>query len=96
MVLKAIASYLQSLPKGFTFSLRSVIPTIVNKLNKRTSVSVISIVNIDALYDYLLFFLLDMPLQSRKSEYFYFCLWYFIYTTPTYPPPLAGRGKGRG
>jgi hypothetical protein len=34
---------------------------------------VISITNIDALYDYLMFFLLDMPFQSRKGVDFY--LW---------------------
>jgi hypothetical protein len=45
---------------------------VINTLNSRTSVSVISIVNIDTLYDYLLFFLLDMPFQTRKSEDFYF------------------------
>ena len=38
--------------KSFTFSLRT--PTILNTLNKRTSVSVISIVNIDGLYDDLM------------------------------------------
>ena len=34
--------------------------------------SVISILNIDALYDYLMFFLLDMPFQTRKVEDFYY------------------------
>jgi hypothetical protein len=33
---------------------------------------VISITNIDALYDYLMFFLLDMPFQTRKGVDFYF------------------------
>jgi LAGLIDADG endonuclease. len=72
MVLDAIASYLQSLPKGFTFSSKTAAPTVINNLNNRTSVSVISIVNIDALYDYLMFFLLDIPFQTRKSEDFFF------------------------
>ena len=44
-------------------------------LNKKTDVSVISILNIDALYDYLLLFLLDMPFQTRKGEDFhYWCI----------------------
>lgn len=72
MVLKAIVNYLQLLPKSFTFSQQSKIPQVPKTLNSRTTVSVISIVNIDALYDYLLFFLLDMPFQTRKAEDFYF------------------------
>jgi hypothetical protein len=85
-VLEAIASYLKSIPPrprtgwgGFKFSLRSETPTVNNSLNKITDVSVISIVNIDALYDYLLFFLLDMPFQSRKGVDFH-------------PHPVRGRG----
>jgi hypothetical protein len=49
MVLESIVNYLQSLPKGFTFSTRTTGPTVISNLSKRTSVSVISIVNIDAL-----------------------------------------------
>lgn len=60
-VLEAIANYLKSIPKGFKFSLRSEAPIAINSLNKKTDVSVISISNIDALYDFLLFFLLNMP-----------------------------------
>ena len=71
-VLEAIANYLQSIPKGFKFSLRSEAPNVINSFNKKTDVSVISILNIDALYDYLVFFLLDMPFQTRKGEDFYF------------------------
>lgn len=69
--MEAIANYLQSIPKGFKFSLRSEAPNVINSLNKKTDVSVISILNIDALYDYLLFFLLDMPFQTRKGEDFH-------------------------
>lgn len=72
MVLNAIVNYLQLLPKSFTFSQQSKIPQVHKTLNSRTSVSVISIINIDALYDYLMFFLLDMPFQTRKAEDFYF------------------------
>lgn len=72
MVLEAIARYLQTLPKGFTFTLHSEFPRVIKTFNARTSVSVISIVNIDALYDYLMFFLLALPFQTRKAEDFYF------------------------
>lgn len=75
-VLEAIASYLKSIPKGFKFSLRSGAPTVINSFNKKTSVSVISILNIDALYDFLLFFLLDMPFQTRKGVDFH--LWCIV------------------
>lgn len=68
MVINAIASYLESLPKSFTFSLYSTKPNVIKTFNNRTSVLVISIVNIDALYDYLLFFLLDMPGGSHSKH----------------------------
>ena len=71
-VLEAIANYLKSIPKGFQFSVKSVSPTVNFSINKKTSVSVISIVNIDTLYDYLLFFLLDMSFQTRKGVDFHF------------------------
>ena len=71
-VLEAISNYLQSIPKGLKFSLRSEAPNVINSFNKKTDVSVISILNIDALYDYLVFFLLDMPFQTRKGEDFYY------------------------
>ena len=71
-VLEAIACYLNSIPKGFHFSLKSGAPTVNFSLNKKTSVSVISIVNIDTLYDYLLFFLLDRSFQTRKGIDFHF------------------------
>lgn len=74
-LLEAIALYLKSLDKGFTFSVNTPSPVISITLNKRTSVSVLSIGNIDALYDYLMFFLLDMPFQTRKGEdFYYWCL----------------------
>jgi len=66
------ASYLKSITKGFNFSLNSGAPTVINSINKKTSVSVISILNIDTLYDYLLFFLLDIPFQTRKGLDFHF------------------------
>ncbi|CCO27488.1 LAGLIDADG homing endonuclease (mitochondrion) [Rhizoctonia solani AG-1 IB] len=75
MVLKAIAAFLQSLPKGFRFTLDSLPPVVSSSLNKTTSVSVITINSIDALYDYFMFFLLDMPFQTRKSvDFLYWCL----------------------
>lgn len=75
MVLNAIAAFLQSLPKGFKFTLNSLPPVVSSSLNKTTSVSVITINSIDALYDYFMFFLLDMPFQTRKSvDFLYWCL----------------------
>lgn len=71
-ILQGIVLYLQSLPKGFTMSINSLPPIVSNSMHSNNTVSVISINNIDALYDYLLFFLLDMPFQTRKGEDFYF------------------------
>ena len=34
-VLEAIANYLQSIPKGFKFSLRSEAPNVINSFNKK-------------------------------------------------------------
>ena len=48
MVLNAIAAFLQSLPKGFKFTLNSLPPVVSSSLNKTTSVSVITINSIDA------------------------------------------------
>lgn len=75
MVLQSIASYLQSLPKGFFFSINTLPPKISYTLHSRTSVSVISITNIDALYDYLMYFLLNLEFQTRKGvDFYYWCL----------------------
>lgn len=75
MVMDAIIAFLQSLPKSFAFSLNTLPPHVSNSLNTATSVTAISINNIDALYDYLMFFLLGMPFQTRKGVVFYFwCL----------------------
>lgn len=75
MVIKAIAAFLESLPKTFTFTQNSQPPVVTNTLNIKTSVAVISIANVDALYDYLLFFFLDMSFQTRKStDFFLWCL----------------------
>ena len=72
-VFQGIALFLQSLPLGFTFSLNSMPLVVSNTLHSNNTVSVISITNVDALYDYLMFFLLDMPFQTRKGVDFY--LW---------------------
>lgn len=75
MVMVAIIAFLQSLPKRFIFSLNTLPPHVSNSLNTSTSVSAISISSIDALYDYLMFFLLDMPFQTRKGiDFYYWCL----------------------
>jgi hypothetical protein len=78
MVLNAITAFLQSLPKGFTFSLNSLPPVVSNSLNKTTAVSVITINSIDALHDYLMFFLLRFygykimaPLKEIVIQVFY-------------------------
>ena len=66
---------MSTLPNGFGFTLNSPAPKVSMTLNKRTNVTVIVIANIDALYDYLAMFLLDMPFQSRKSiDFYYWCL----------------------
>ncbi len=66
-----ISAYLSALPNGFNFTIDSPSPAVASTLNKRTSVSVLYIVNVDALYDTLLFFLIGMPFQTRKGVDFY-------------------------
>lgn len=74
-VLQSISLYLQSLPKTFLFSLNTLPPKLSYTLHSRTLVSVISITNIDALYDYLIYFLFDLEFQTRKGEdFYYWCL----------------------
>ena len=63
-VLQSISLYLQSLPKTFLFSLNTLPPKLSYTLHSRTLVSVISITNIDALYDYLIYFLFDLEFQK--------------------------------
>jgi hypothetical protein len=72
MLLQGIALYLQSLPQGFTFSLNSNPLVVSNTLHSNNTVYVISITNIDALYHYLMFLLLDMLFQTCKGVDFYF------------------------
>jgi hypothetical protein len=64
--------YLEFLPQGFIFSINSLPLFVNNTLHSNKTVYVISITNIDALYDYLIFLLLDMPFQTRKGVDFYF------------------------
>jgi LAGLIDADG endonuclease len=74
-VLQSISLYLHSLPKTFLFSLNTLPPKLFYTLDSRTLVSVISITNIDALYDYFIYFLLDLEFQTRKGEdFYYWCL----------------------
>jgi hypothetical protein len=65
MVLEGISKYLTYLPNGFKSM--NLPPVVSFNLNQTTNVSVISIQNIDALYDYLAYFLMSMPFQTRKS-----------------------------
>jgi hypothetical protein len=75
MVLEAISDYLKSLPQSFPFTLISPAPAISTTIHKGTLVSVISMSSIDALYDYIMFFLLAMPFQTRKGiDFSYWCV----------------------
>lgn len=76
MVLNQIASYLEILPKSFKFSIKTLPPVVSHIINNKTDVKVIMINNIDALHDYLMFFLLNMPFQTRKSKDF--LLWCLV------------------
>lgn len=75
IVLDSITSYLKSLPQLFTFTLNSPQVAVGKVVNRKTDVAVLSINNIDALYDYFMFFLLDMPFQTRKGiDFYYWCI----------------------
>ena len=106
-VLEAIACYLNSIPKGFKFSLcpegfrprgiKSGAPTVNFSLNKKTSVFVISIANIDTLYDYLLFFLLDKSFQTRKGiDFHLWCLVLHLHKLGYFYLPLGLKPRGKG
>jgi hypothetical protein len=80
MVLNIITNYIELFPKGFNFSLNTLPPVVNNTLNTRISVKVLSVNSVDALHDSLLFFLLNMPFQTRNSEDFLFwCLVLHLY-----------------
>lgn len=95
MVLNAITAFLQSLPKTFTFTLNSLPPIVSEFINHTTSVAVLNISSIDALYDYLMFFLLDMPFQSRKSiDFLYWSLGLHFHKLGYFYLPVR-QGEGR-
>ncbi len=49
-------------------------------LNKQTNVQVLSNHNVDALHDYLAFFLLTMPFQTRKAvDFMYWCIVLYVF-----------------
>lgn len=68
MVMVSIIAFLQSLPKRFLFSVNTLSPHVSNSLNTTTSVSALSINNIDALYDYLVFFFYLICLFKHVKE----------------------------
>lgn len=75
MVLDAISKFLVSIPNGFNFTLTSLPIAVSETLNKKTDVLVLSNNNVDALHDYLAYFLLSMEFQSRKSvDFHHWCL----------------------
>jgi hypothetical protein len=62
-----IGIFLSSIPNLFAFTLNSpkLKPSIIK--HKKTNVIVYSYQNIDSLHDYLGYFLLDLPFQTRKK-----------------------------
>ncbi len=63
-----------------TFTIDRAAPVISSTLNRNTSVITISIINIDALYDYLMPFFLSMPFQTRKGvDFSLWCLALYMY-----------------
>lgn len=79
IVLNAIITFLSTLPNGFNYSHYQVNPdnntpsiSMGDITNKRTDVRVLSINNIDTLYDYLTYFLLNLTFQSRKEVDFHY------------------------
>lgn len=65
-VLASIRMFFGSLPNWVNLSLNSKVPVSTQSLNNRTDVVTYSIQDIDSLYDYVLFFFLGMPFQTRK------------------------------
>lgn len=79
-VLEKIREYLATLASEFGFSGLNISIKTVNTLNKRTSVLVISISNIDALHDILAYHLLSYTFITRKSvDFYYWCLALYMF-----------------
>jgi len=55
MILTAISDYLEALPKAFTYSTNTLPPRVSWTLNKPVSVWSLSISNVDALHDYVIY-----------------------------------------
>ena len=66
-VLQSIALYLESILQVFKFSKNSLPIKMSYALHTNNTISVTSNSNIDSLYDYLMFLLLDMPFKTRKG-----------------------------
>ena len=74
-LLDTIVLYLSALPNEFNFSLNTSPTKIGSVINKRTNVRVLSINSVDTLYDYLAYFLLSMPFQTRKKvDFLFWCV----------------------
>jgi hypothetical protein len=69
-ILNIVSCYLKNLPKTFKFSNETKFATINTSIFN--SVAVISISDIDSLHDFLMYYFLNLPFQTRKSEDFYF------------------------
>jgi hypothetical protein len=65
-ILKLIKEFLANLPNSFNYTKNSPVPQCSEVINKNTSVYSFSISNTDSLYDYILFFFLKLPFQTRK------------------------------
>lgn len=71
-IIKQIGEYLSALTQTITFSTNSPAPLVTYTLNKSTGVLVLSIANVDALYDYFLIPLLQIQFHTRKMIDFHF------------------------
>lgn len=80
IVLDAIVEYLLVMPKGFNFSLNTEPIKTGSLTNKKTDVRVISVNSVDTLHDYLAYFLLDLPFQTRKKvDFLYWCIALYLH-----------------
>lgn len=88
-ILKSIEQFLANIPNGFNFTENSPVAVCSKVLNTRTDVYSLSVSNTDSLYDYIIFFFLCLPFQTRKG--FDFKYWAialhlrkfgYVYTSP--------------
>jgi hypothetical protein len=72
--------FFKTIPNLFGFTLNSPVLSSSKVIHKNTNVIVYSYQNIDSLHDSFVYFMLDLPFQTRKSiDFLYWCFALYLH-----------------